>query len=50
MRVYEAKLQFNLVHLGEAERIDQPEKAVAYLESAFALHPVHYVQWRIMWS
>ena len=40
MRVYEAKIQFNLVHLGEAERIDLPEKAVAYLRSAIDTHPV----------
>lgn len=40
MRVYEAKLEFRLVHLGEAERIDTPEKVVAYLQSAIDSNPV----------
>jgi hypothetical protein len=50
MRVFEAKLQFNLVHLGEPEKIDEAEKVVAYLQSAIDTHPVHYVQRRIMLS
>lgn len=40
MRVYEAKIQFNLVHLGEAERIDNADKASAYLQTAIDTHPV----------
>lgn len=50
MRVYEAKIQFNLVHLGEAERIDNADKVAAYLQSAIDTHPVHYVQGLIMRS
>ena len=40
MRVYEAKIQFNLVHLGEAVRIDNADKAATYLQSAIDTHPV----------
>jgi len=40
MRVYEARIQFNLVHLGEAEKIDNADKAAAYLQSAIKTHPV----------
>ncbi len=40
MRVYEAKLHFNLVHLGEPEKIDNADKAAAYLQSAIDTHPV----------
>jgi DNA repair protein RadC len=40
MRVYEAKLSFHLVQLGEAERIDNAEKVVSYLESSIQSHPV----------
>jgi len=40
MRVYEARIQFNLVHLGEAEKIDNADKAAAYLQSAIETHPV----------
>ena len=32
MRVIEAKIQFNLVHLGEPEKIDDAEKAARLLE------------------
>ena len=40
MRVYEAKIQFNLVHLGEAEKINNAEHAVTYLQTAIDTHPV----------
>ena len=40
MRVYEARIQFNLVHLGEAEKIDNADKAAACLQSAIKTHPV----------
>jgi len=40
MRVYEAMIEFRLVHLGEAERIDNADKVAAYLQSAIDSHPV----------
>jgi len=36
MRVYEAKLVYSLVSLGEEVTLDRPEKVAAYLESAYA--------------
>ncbi|HVZ65014.1 MAG TPA: JAB domain-containing protein [Opitutaceae bacterium] len=40
MRVYEAKLVYNLISLGEEIQLDRPEKIVAYLRSAFEENPV----------
>jgi DNA repair protein RadC len=40
MRVYEAKLIYNLIALGEETKLDRPEKAVDYLRSAFEENPV----------
>jgi DNA repair protein RadC len=40
MRVFEGKIQFNLVHLGEVEKINTPDQAAAYLQSAIDTHPV----------
>ena len=40
MRVYEAKLVYNLVSLGEEIRLDRPQKIVDYLRSAFEENPV----------
>ena len=36
MRVYEAKLVYSLVSLGEEVVLDTPERVAAYLESAYA--------------
>lgn len=40
MRVYEAKLVYSLVSLGEEVTLDRPEKVAAYLESAYAENPL----------
>lgn len=40
MRVYEAKLVYSLVSLGETVRLDSPEKVVEYLRSAFDENPM----------
>lgn len=40
MRVYEAKLVYSLVSLGEEVTVDSPEKVAAYLESAYAEYPL----------
>lgn len=40
MRVYEAKLVYSLVSLGEEVRLDRPEKVVSYLRSAFEENPM----------
>jgi DNA repair protein RadC len=40
MRVYEAKLVYSLVSLGEEVVLDTPERVAAYLESAYAEYPM----------
>ena len=40
MRVYEAKLTYTLVSLGEEIRLDRPQKIVDYLRSAFEENPM----------
>ena len=40
MRVYEAKIVYSLVSLGEEVRLDKPASIVAYLRSAFEENPV----------
>jgi hypothetical protein len=40
MRVYEAKLIYSLVSLGEEVTLDTPETVAAYLESAYAENPM----------
>lgn len=40
MRVYEAKLVYSLVSLGENVRLDSPEKVAEYLRSAFDENPM----------
>jgi DNA repair protein RadC len=40
MRVYEAKLVYSLVSLGEEVTLDRPEKVAAYLESAYTENPL----------
>jgi DNA repair protein RadC len=40
MRIYEAKLTYSLVSLGEDIRLDSPEKVVSYLQDAFDANPV----------
>ena len=40
MRVYEAKLVYSLISLGEEIRLDRPQKIVDYLRSAFEENPV----------
>ena len=40
MRVFEAKLVYSLVSLGEEVTLDTPERVAAYLESAYAKNPM----------
>lgn len=40
MRVYEAKIVYSLVSLGNSVRLDKPEKVVEYLHSAIEENPV----------
>ncbi len=40
MRVYEAKIIYSLVSLGEEIRLDRPEKVADYLRSAFEESPM----------
>jgi len=40
MRVYEAKIVYSLVSLGEEVRLDRPEKVAEYLRSAFEESPM----------
>ncbi len=40
MRVYEAKLVYSLVSLGDESRLDKPAKIVEYLRSAFEENPM----------
>lgn len=40
MRVYDAKIVYSLVSLGEDVRLDRPEKVVEYLRSAFDENPL----------
>ena len=48
MRVYEASLSFNLVQLGNDNKVDTPAKVVEYLASAFAANPTQEAFWVIM--
>ncbi len=48
MRVYEASLSYNLVQLGDDLTVDTPAKAVEYLKSAFATHPMQETFWVIL--
>jgi DNA repair protein RadC len=43
MRVWEAKLQYSLLALGDPRRIESPQDAVSYLSDAFAEDPT--VEW-----
>jgi DNA repair protein RadC len=40
MRVFDAKIVYSLVSLGDDVRLDQPEKVVEYLRSAFDENPL----------
>ncbi len=40
MRVYEAKLVYSLVSLGDETRLDKPARIVDYLRSAFEENPM----------
>ena len=40
MRVYEAKISYALVALGEEVKLDRPEKVVDYLRSAYDENPL----------
>jgi len=40
MRVFESKLTYSLVSLGEEIRLDRPEKVADYLRSAFDKNPM----------
>ena len=40
MRVYEAKIVYSLISLGEDVRLDRPQKIADYLRSAFDENPI----------
>ena len=40
MRVYEAKIIYSLISLGESITLDTPEKVTRYLQSAFDENPM----------
>jgi DNA repair protein RadC len=40
MRVYEAKIVYNLLSLGEEVKLDRPENIVRYLQSAYEENPL----------
>ena len=40
MRVYDCKLSYSLVSLGEEIQLNRPEKVAEYLNSAFEEHPL----------
>lgn len=40
MRVYEAKIAYTLISLGDSVRLDRPEKVAEYLRSAFEENPL----------
>ncbi len=40
MRVYECKLTYSLISLGDETRLDRPENVAAYLRSAFDENPL----------
>ncbi len=46
MRIWEAKLVYNLLSLGEETAMDTPDKVAPYLESAYAEDPT--VEWFIV--
>lgn len=48
MRVFEASLSYNLVHLGDDITVNTAEKAVDYLKSAFAVYPLQESFWVIL--
>ena len=50
MRVFECKISYSLVSLGEEVRLDRPDKIADYLRSAFDENPLHYAESRIMRS
>lgn len=50
MRVYEAKLSYNLVEDGDDVHLDKPEKVVAYLKSGIEVYPMQETFWVIMLS
>lgn len=45
MRIWEAKLVYNLLSLGEEVTLDAPDRVASYLESAFSEDPT--VEWFI---
>lgn len=48
MRVYEAKISYSLVSLGDDVALDRPEKVAAYLESGYAENPLQEQFWVIL--
>jgi DNA repair protein RadC len=48
MRVYEASISYNLVELGENLTVNTAAKAVEYLQSGFAVHPMQETFWVIL--
>ncbi len=48
MRVFEASLSYNLVHLGDDITVNTPERVVEYLKSAYDTYPMQESFWVIL--
>jgi DNA repair protein RadC len=48
MRVFEASVQYNLIHLGDDITVNTPERVVEYLKSAYATYPMQESFWVIL--
>jgi hypothetical protein len=40
MRIYEAKIKYDLIRSGEAKSLSDPESVVAYMQGAFEGNPL----------
>ena len=47
MRIYEARIAYNLVQLGDVDTLNTPHKIAAYLEDAYAQTPYQETLWVI---
>jgi DNA repair protein RadC len=47
MRIYEAKIKYDLVSLGEVKTLSDPESVVAYMQGAFEENPMQESFWVI---
>lgn len=45
MRIYEAKIHYNIIELGEIASLDSPEEAIKYMKGAFEEYPTQESIW-----